>query len=75
MFSVWDKQTGKYLYSGRNSKTKEQALEEAFSFWEGGNHELTEKELELLKQDKEGWLSSVGLVIHKHKERIEDSDW
>jgi len=72
-YSVWDNQTGNYLYSGRNSKSKKQALDSAFEFWASGTTELSDKEIRELEKDKENWLLTVGLIIHDHDEKMEDT--
>lgn len=77
MWSIQDKQLDKILHSGRNSETKEEALEGAFDFWAGGTWaDLEDEEIEELREDKEDWLGFVGLEPFKHDEPIyEPRDW
>ena len=70
MFSVWDVETKNYLYSGRNSKTKEEAIESAWEYFVGGQDEFSEEELKQIAKDKEGFLRSIGLIIDEHEEVV-----
>lgn len=70
-YSVWDKQCGDYLYSGRNSKSRQDVLDAAFEYltidWD--DNEVFEAQL-----DKEGTLNTAELEIEKHKTKISDFD-
>ena len=71
MWSVRDKQNGRVLSSGKNSKDKDIALEAAWDYWVSiDGQELSDKELKNLYEKKEEWLQSIGLVPFEHDEPI-----
>jgi len=58
-WAVWDLQTNQYIHSGYGAKTKKEAIEGVWNYWEGGAN-LPEKDIKKLAKDKEGWLTSIG---------------
>lgn len=71
MWSVKDKQNSRWLESGKNSDTKDEALEGAWEYWKSiDGQELSEEELEDLYEKKERWLMSIGLVPVQHDEPL-----
>jgi hypothetical protein len=71
MWSIKDKQNDRMLASGRNSSTKDEALECAWEYWVGiDGQELTDEELEELYEKKEEWLRNIGLKPIEHDEPI-----
>jgi hypothetical protein len=70
MFSVYDTQNCDWLWTGRNSKTKNEALEEAFYCWVKDC--FTKEEAAGFYKDREAWLKSVGVVVREHEERLPD---
>lgn len=71
-FSVFDNQNNCFLHSGRNSETKEEAIEGAWSFWTEGQSDCSEEEIKNLAENKEDWLSTIGLEIRGHDEKINE---
>ena len=70
-FSVFDKETGDYLHSGRNRKTKAKAIEEAFEMWaESQDEPIAELRKGIPKREREEWLREIGFVVEKHKKKI-----
>ncbi len=74
-WSIKDKQLGKTIHAGRNSATKEDALDGAWDMWaQGAQEEFTEKELQELYENVEEWLETIGFVPYPHREKLpEDS--
>lgn len=74
LWSVWDKQASKYLHAGRNSETREEAVEDAFDWWLEGSG-LSRKDYEKMKnlevEEKEEILDSVGLEICQLHRKLE----
>ena len=66
MFSVYDIQCARYMSTGLNSKTREEAIE-AMKDYLSIDH--SEKELEHVDEEYLGWLE---FEIVEHEEELED---
>ena len=66
-YSVYDRQCGTYLYSGRNSTTRQQAIDEAFEYltcdWE-------KEDIKEVSDNKEQVLNISELTIEEHTEKL-----
>jgi len=61
MFSIWDRQLSKYMETGKNSRTKKEAIDDMKGFLS-----LDHTKEEVKKVDEE-YLNFIGFEIHKHK--------
>jgi len=69
LYSVWDLQTNDYLHSGRNSITREKAIDEALSFLLGSDDFDEDMEKQITTADsirKEEFLNMYELQVHGH---------
>jgi hypothetical protein len=67
-YSVWDNQCDTWMHTGGNSKTKEQAIEEAFEYAisdRGDDNDETDY-TSFTIEDKENELDAIGLEIKRH---------
>lgn len=75
LYSVYDEQTGQYLNTGRNSATRDEAINDAFEYYIGAG-ELSSEDMETVKKydlkAKESLLVGVELVIEEHEEPVGD---
>ncbi len=75
MFSIYDKQTSGHLHSGRNSKTKKEAIDGAIEFLYADGSVCAPSEIRRLGYArKEALISSHDLLVDEHKEEITDGD-
>jgi hypothetical protein len=80
MFSIWDKQCGCYLHSGRNLKSINKCIQEGVDYlisdW-SDDDEDDKKAIKEIKnmsfKEKEDFLKTFELEIEEHKEKIEDA--
>lgn len=75
MFSVLDKEVNEYLHSGRNSKTKEECIDDALEFFLYGDTGTEWDMDEVVKIGKEKFLMWHHFVIVEHDARIEDDEY
>lgn len=76
MFSVLDKEVNEYLHSGRNSKTKEECIDDALEFFLYGDTGTEWDMDEVVKKiGKEKFLMWHHFVIVEHDARIEDDEY
>lgn len=73
MYSIFDKQTGCYLHSGRNSKTKKEAIDGAIEFLYADGGVCAPSAIRRLGYvKKEGLINSHDLIVDEHKEEIDE---
>jgi len=69
LYSVYDVQCGRYLYTGRNSTTKQEAIDDAYEYltsdWDTDDVNAT-------KHDKEGTLNMFELFVEEYHELFEN---
>lgn len=70
MFSIWDKQCGCYLHSGRNSATREEAINAGIEYL---TVDWDDEDIKKAEANKEATLEMVELVIEEHQEPIEEA--
>lgn len=69
-YSIYDNQVGRYLFSGRNSKTKAEAIEAGYDFLSSDFDE--EDRVSLPKEEYEEILIGVGLEVEEHEDEIDE---
>ena len=79
MFSIYDEQLVKYLHTGRNSKTLNEAIEDCWDYWISGCG-MDEDDIKTMEKfnlkEKHEWLECTGFRFDEHEEKIdEDEDW
>lgn len=74
-YSIWDKQTGRFLNSGLNSNSKDKAIEAGIEYIISGDEDNsdTKKIKNMSIQDKENFLGASELEIqgHNNKEKMD----
>ena len=70
-WSVWDNQTQQYLHTGRNSLTKEEAVEDCFQFIVSDPEtEMTDEEADAMTtEEKERYCREFGFEFHEEELR------
>lgn len=72
-FSVFDTDTKDYLHSGRNSKTKKEAINDGVEFILGGGDIMNPSQIRRMSlKRKEVFLRAERLIVEEHDEKIPD---
>lgn len=72
-FSIYDIQTQSYLYSGRNSKTKHEAIEAGIEYLTG---DWNDEDINNLPENEyEEILIGYEFQIHEHKNKLPDFNY
>ena len=76
-YSVFDKEAGVYLHTGRNSETKETCVVDAVEFLCQNMDEDSDADIIMTSSidDQEGYLLSMGYYVEEHEEIITDDGW
>ena len=73
MFSIYDRQTGGHLHSGRNSKTKKDAINGAIEFLYADGAACAPSQIRRLSLvKKEDLIKSHDLLVDEHESEIEE---
>lgn len=73
MYSIFDKQTGCYLHSGRNSKTKQEAINGAIEFlFSQGETNVFSAIRRLSYKKKESLINGDDLIVDEHEKEIDE---
>lgn len=77
MFSVFDKESGVYMHTGRNSATREECVRDVVEFTCQDMSEDSDADILMTSSidDQEGYLLQMGYVVEEHDELITDDGW
>lgn len=69
-YSSYDKQCGRYMSSGGNSKTREECIAEVYDYLISDDEDDVP---DLTKNTKEDWVLQNEFEIEEHEEEIEET--
>lgn len=72
MYSVYDRQLGKFIHSGRNSETKKEAMEDVFWMWKNSGGFLVDSSDNLPPEEFKEKEEKETEELLNDEERLED---